>query len=189
MTIVWKRRRLVPLKVIPTGRPTPLENAVIETPPVMTVNLIRPVSMIPVIVLNRFIFFASHSRTSIWSSRYASISVNFLSDMFLVLVVPLGLSLDKFCLLHCRICSRSLFDSWRFNVLGMTLLLFSSSILKSRWSRCVSSSKNTKCFGKKLSDNQKRACRLSGLLVAQLTRSQLYWFDYNVVLMILEVMY
>ena len=88
MTVVRERSRRVPLKVMPTGRPTPLANAAIEIPPVITVDVIRPVSMISVIVLNRFICFASRSRTSISSSKYVSISVNFLCNMFVVLVVP-----------------------------------------------------------------------------------------------------
>ena len=61
---------------IPTGNPTPLANAVIEIPPVITVDVIRPVSTIPVIVLNRFIFLAVFSRTSISFRKYASISDN-----------------------------------------------------------------------------------------------------------------
>ena len=77
MTIGSERSRLVPHKAMPTGRPTPLANAAIEIPPVITVDVIRPVSTIPVIVLNRFIFLAIRSRTSISSSKYASISVNF----------------------------------------------------------------------------------------------------------------
>ena len=77
MAVARERSRLVPLKAIPTGNPTPLANAAIEIPPVITVDVIRPVSTIPVIVLNRFIFLAIRSRTSISSSKHASISVNF----------------------------------------------------------------------------------------------------------------
>ena len=77
MAIVRGKSRLVPLKAMPTGRPTPLANAAIEMPPVITVDVIRPVSTMPVIVLNRFIFLAIRSRTSISSSKHASISVNF----------------------------------------------------------------------------------------------------------------
>ena len=77
MTVARERSRLVPLKAIPTGRPTPPANAAIEIPPVITADVIKPVSRIPVIVLNRFIFLAIHSRTSISLSKYASISVNF----------------------------------------------------------------------------------------------------------------
>ena len=77
ITVERERSRLVPLKAMPTGRSTPLANAAIEIPPVVTVNVIRPVSTMPVIVLNRFIFLAIRSRTSISSSKHASISVNF----------------------------------------------------------------------------------------------------------------
>ena len=88
MTVARETSKLVPLKAMPTGRPTPLANAAIEAHPVITVDVIRPVSTMLVIVLNRFIFSAIRSRTSISSSKYASISVNFLGDIFVVLVVP-----------------------------------------------------------------------------------------------------
>ena len=55
MAVARERSRLVPLKTMPTGRPTPLAKAAIEIPPVITVDVIRPVSTMPVIVLNRFI--------------------------------------------------------------------------------------------------------------------------------------
>ena len=76
MAVARDRSWLVPLKAIPTGNPTPLANATIDIPPVMNVDVIRPVSMIPVIVLNRFIFLAIYSRTSISLRKYASISLN-----------------------------------------------------------------------------------------------------------------
>ena len=76
MTVTREISRLVPLKAMPTGRPTPLANAAVEIPPVITVDVIRPVSTMPVIVLNHFIFLAICSRTSVPSSKYASISVN-----------------------------------------------------------------------------------------------------------------
>ena len=50
ITVARERSRLVPLKAIPTGNPTPLANAVVEIPRLPTVDVIRPVSMIPVIV-------------------------------------------------------------------------------------------------------------------------------------------
>ena len=77
MAVARERSRLVPLKAIPTGYPTPLANAAIEIPPVMTVDVIRLVSTIPVIVLKRFIFLPIRSRTSFSLSKYASISVSF----------------------------------------------------------------------------------------------------------------
>ena len=72
---------------MPTSRPTLLENAAVETSPVIIVDVLRPVSAMLVIVLTCFIFLATRSRTSVSSSKYASISVNFLSAMFVVLVV------------------------------------------------------------------------------------------------------
>ena len=56
MAVASERSRLVPLKAIPTGNPTPLANATMLIPPVITVDVIRPT--IPVLVLNRFIFLA-----------------------------------------------------------------------------------------------------------------------------------
>ena len=88
MAIVREKSRPVLLNAISTGEPAPFADAAIVTPPVMTVDVIQPVSAMSVIVLNRFIFFASCSQTSTSSSKYASISVDFLSDMFVVLVVP-----------------------------------------------------------------------------------------------------
>ena len=77
MTVARERSRLVPLKAMATGRPKLLTNAAIETPPVTTADVIRPVSTMLVTVLNRFIFLAIRSRTSISSIKYASISVYF----------------------------------------------------------------------------------------------------------------
>ena len=77
MTVARERSRLGRLKTMPAGRLTPLANAEIEIPPVITVDVIKPVSTTPVIVLNRFIFLAIRSRTSIPSRKNASISVNF----------------------------------------------------------------------------------------------------------------
>ena len=56
VAVARERSRPVPLKAIPTGNPTPLANAAIEIPPLITVDVIRPMSTIPVIVLNRFVF-------------------------------------------------------------------------------------------------------------------------------------
>ena len=74
IAVARERSTLVPLKAMPTGNPTPLANAAIEIPPVITVHVIKPVSTI---VLNRFFFLAIRSRNSISSSKDASISVNF----------------------------------------------------------------------------------------------------------------
>ena len=59
MTVARERSRLFPLKAMSTGRATPLANAAIEVLPVITVDVIRPVSAMPVIVLNHFIFFSN----------------------------------------------------------------------------------------------------------------------------------
>ena len=76
MAVARERSRLVPLKAISTGNPKPLANAALDIPPVMTVDVIRSVSTIPVIVLNHFIFLAIRSRTLISSRKNASISDN-----------------------------------------------------------------------------------------------------------------
>ena len=56
MAVARERSRLVQLKAIPTANPMPLANAEIDISPVITVDVMRPVSTIPVIVFNRFIF-------------------------------------------------------------------------------------------------------------------------------------
>ena len=76
MVVARERSRLVPLKLIPTGNPTPLANTAIDIPPVITVNVITTVSRIPVIVLNHFIFLAICSQNSISLRKYASILLN-----------------------------------------------------------------------------------------------------------------
>ena len=53
MAVARERSRLVPLKAVPMGNPTPLANAAIDTPPVITVDVIKPMSTIAVIVLNQ----------------------------------------------------------------------------------------------------------------------------------------
>ena len=58
MAVARERNRPAPPKAAPTGRPMPLANAATEIPPVITNDVIRLVSTIPVIVLNRFIFLA-----------------------------------------------------------------------------------------------------------------------------------
>ena len=82
MAVARERSRLVPLKAIQTGNPRALANAAIDIPPVITVDVIRSVSTIPVIVLNRFIFLAISSRTSISLRRYASILDNLLKRYY-----------------------------------------------------------------------------------------------------------
>ena len=79
-------------------------NPGIEDPPAITAEVVKPVSMISMIVFHRFSFFASRLHSSISSRKNASISVNFLIDMFVVLVVLKGLNQGK-CGFHCRIYS------------------------------------------------------------------------------------
>ena len=56
MTVARERSRLVALRVMPTGSATSLANAATEIPPVITVDVIRRVATMPVIVLDRFFF-------------------------------------------------------------------------------------------------------------------------------------
>ena len=87
MTDARERRRLVPLRVIPTGRPTPLVNAATEIPPVVTVDVIRPVFTMLVIVLNRFIFWQSFHELQFHQAGIPQLQLIFLGDMFVVLVM------------------------------------------------------------------------------------------------------
>ena len=58
IAVARERSRLVLLKAIPTGNSTPLANPAMLIPPVITVDVIRLVSTIPVVVLNCFSFLA-----------------------------------------------------------------------------------------------------------------------------------
>ena len=58
MAVARERIRLVPLKAIPTWNQTPVANTAMLIPPVITVDVIKPASTIPVIVLIHFIFLA-----------------------------------------------------------------------------------------------------------------------------------
>ena len=89
-----RENRLVAEKLIPTGKPIPLAMAAIEKPPVMVVVVIRLVSRTAVVVLKRFIFFASFSRVSISSKKYASISLIMQGDRFESLLLAMVEHLD-----------------------------------------------------------------------------------------------
>ena len=80
MAAAREKCRLVPLKVIPRSNRTPVANGAMHIPPVITVDMIRPVSTIPVIILIRFIFLAVCSRTSISLRKYVSISGNLINQ-------------------------------------------------------------------------------------------------------------
>ena len=105
MTVARERSRLVPPKAAPTGRPTPLANAAIEIPPVITVDVIRPVSTMPVIILNRFFFFwQSVHKLQFNQEKMFQFQLIFAADMSVVLVVSQGLNQDKYWF-HCHIYS------------------------------------------------------------------------------------
>ena len=72
-----KRAARIPPKTAPSCRPTPLASAAMEFPLMITDDAIRLVPTIPTILLNRFFFLACRLRSSISSSKYASISVIF----------------------------------------------------------------------------------------------------------------
>ena len=85
--VAGERSMLVPLKAIPTDNPTPQTNAAIEIPPVITVDIIRPVSTIPVIVLNRFIFWQFVHKPQFHQEKMPQFHSIFLIDMIMVLAV------------------------------------------------------------------------------------------------------
>ena len=90
ITVARVKDRLVLPNEIPTGRSIPLANVEMENPPVIAVDVVRPVPTILLIAINRFIFFANLSRTLFSSKiliKYASILVNFLSNMLVSLVL------------------------------------------------------------------------------------------------------
>ena len=87
MTVVRERSRLVPLKTMPMGNPTPLANAAIDIPPVITVDVIRPVSTIPVIIKSFYLFGNPFTNFKFHQANMPQSQSVFLSDMFVVLVV------------------------------------------------------------------------------------------------------
>ena len=76
------------------GRPPTLENAATGIPPEIPVDGFRPVSIMFVIVMNK---------TSISSSEYDSISVNFLKQCVCGSFGAVGFELDRFFLCCFRI--------------------------------------------------------------------------------------
>ena len=88
IAVARERIKLVPLKAMPTGNPTPLANASIDIPPVINVDVIKPVSTIPVIVLNRFFFFwQSVHELKFPQEKMPQFRTVFSIDMFVVAVV------------------------------------------------------------------------------------------------------
>ena len=133
VTVARERIRLVPLKAMPTSRPTPLENAAIKIPPVITVNVIRSVSTMPVIVLNHLFFFFGNPFTNFNFIKQICLNFSQLSKRYVYGSCGCRRVYIWINFACCFIVAyaHSLFNIWRYNVLGITSLLFSSSILKS----------------------------------------------------------
>lgn len=69
---LWFAVALVSLNAFLTGKPDPITNSAIESSPVITVNVIRPVSSTLVNALNHFTFFASLSQNSTSLNEFVS---------------------------------------------------------------------------------------------------------------------
>ena len=76
VAVIREKNRPVPPKAIQTDYPTPLTNSAIDIPAVINVNVIRLVSTMAMIVMNRFIFLAFCLRSSISLRNCASILLN-----------------------------------------------------------------------------------------------------------------
>ena len=87
IAIAREKTRLVPLNVIPTGRPA-LINAAVESPPVITANVIRPVSTMLVIVSNHFIFFLAFQELQFHQVNMPEFMLPFSSDKLVGLMEP-----------------------------------------------------------------------------------------------------
>ena len=96
--VAREKSRLVLLNVIPAGRSAPFADVEIETTPVITVYVIRPVSTMLVIALNCFIFSIGHSQTSTTKPQFQLI---FSSELQVALVMLQGSNLDRFYSLFC----------------------------------------------------------------------------------------
>lgn len=107
-----KKSRLVPFNAVPTSRPTPITNAAIETPPVMTVDVMRPVSTMLVVASNCFTFFARSSQTSLWSSKNSLIWVILFEWYACSACGVVGFRSGKI-LLSLLLYIHGLFDRWR----------------------------------------------------------------------------
>ena len=83
-----KKSSLIPLNVIPTGRPAALAIAALETSPVITANVIRPVSTMLVIVSNRFIFFLAFHKLQFHQANMPEFLLLFSKDMPVAFMEP-----------------------------------------------------------------------------------------------------
>lgn len=70
MITIAKNCRRVPLSEMPTVTPTSLANKAMKTFPVITIDVIRPVSKILVIVLNRFISVSRFQELQLYQDIY-----------------------------------------------------------------------------------------------------------------------
>ena len=70
MITIAKNCRRVPLSEMPTVTPTSLANKAMKTPPVITIDIIRPVPKMLVIVLHRFIFLSRFQELQLYQDIY-----------------------------------------------------------------------------------------------------------------------
>ena len=81
MAVARERSRLVPLKAMPTDTLTPLANATIEIPPVITTDVIKPVSTMPAIALNRIFFWQSVQELEFHQKKKKKKKFNFIASL------------------------------------------------------------------------------------------------------------
>ena len=134
---VWTEKiRLVPLNAIPTDWPTSLANPAMETPSVILLMLLDLYlqclwfySIVPSFLAN----FCEVEFNQATLPQFHSI---FSSIILVALVELYGLGQDTFYLFHYHRYSKPLFNNWRWNLLGIINLLYSSSCLKPKWPWC-----------------------------------------------------
>lgn len=89
LAVAREKRRLVPLNAISTGRPAPLVNVAMETPPVIVVDVDRPSYTMLVTVLNCFIFLPAFCELQFHQINMPQcLLIFFSSDMLVALVEP-----------------------------------------------------------------------------------------------------
>ena len=93
--IAREKTRLVPLNAVPTGRPTLLANGEIETPPLITVDSIRAVCTMLVILFNSFIFSSAVRKLQIHQANMHQFQLTFSNNMLMTFVERWCLDLDK----------------------------------------------------------------------------------------------
>ena len=80
------KSRVVPLNALPKDRSLPFENVVLETLPVITVDVIRPISTMLVNAWNRFIFFWQSFIKFSFIKQMCLNLINFLTDTLVTLL-------------------------------------------------------------------------------------------------------